>query len=195
MKQVDWKSCKAISHIGENVQLDLWVSEHHEAKGRDLKIVEIGSYQGHSTSLLAQYGTVIAIDLWSDIHDGETHPDKIGSVNYSEFRANMVRLGLFIDGRVFPVIGTSAVLTIISPSDFDVIYVDGAHYYDPVKKDIANTIPHLADDGLFLFHDYKRKGDRPDLGVNIAVDELLASGGYEISKQYKGLACLRKKVI
>lgn len=192
MIEVDWRRCKAISNLPENIRLDEIVKQHHEAKGRDLRIVEIGSYQGHSTALLAQYGAVIAIDLWSDIHDGVKFKTRMGLINFDKFRVNMIELDL-ID-RVFPVMSTSSFLDTIAPSAFDVIYVDGAHDYASVVKDIEKTKQHLADDGLYLFHDYKRKSDPADLGVNLAVDGLLREGGHFIASHFGGLLCLRKAV-
>jgi SAM-dependent methyltransferase len=190
MIEVDWKKCRAINNISENIRLDELVGTHHEMKGRDLRILEIGSYQGHSTALLAQYGTVIAIDLWSDLHDGVKFKTRMGLINFDQFRVNMIELDL-ID-RVFPVMATSSFLDMLAPSAFDVIYVDAAHDYASVVKDIKKTERHLADDGLYLFHDYKRDGDPANLGVNIAVDELLATERFCVTYHYKGLVCLRK---
>lgn len=36
---------------------------------------------------------------------------------------------------------------------FDFVLIDGLHIYDPVRKDIAAIIPHLADGAYLLFHD------------------------------------------
>lgn len=36
---------------------------------------------------------------------------------------------------------------------FDVIFIDGLHYYDQVKKDFANAYKVLNDRGVVIFHD------------------------------------------
>ncbi|MDC1112212.1 class I SAM-dependent methyltransferase [Candidatus Pelagibacter sp.] len=36
---------------------------------------------------------------------------------------------------------------------FDIIFIDGLHIYNQVKKDIANSLNFLSDDGIILLHD------------------------------------------
>jgi SAM-dependent methyltransferase len=36
---------------------------------------------------------------------------------------------------------------------FDVIFIDGLHYYDQVKKDFKNAYQALTDKGIIIFHD------------------------------------------
>ena len=36
---------------------------------------------------------------------------------------------------------------------FDLIFIDGLHYYEQVKKDILNSLKVLSPDGLILLHD------------------------------------------
>ena len=36
---------------------------------------------------------------------------------------------------------------------FDIIFIDGLHHYNQVKKDIQNSISVLKDDGIILIHD------------------------------------------
>lgn len=36
---------------------------------------------------------------------------------------------------------------------FDVIFIDGLHYYDQVKRDINNSLLSLKDDGVIFLHD------------------------------------------
>ena len=52
------------------------------------------------------------------------------------------------------------------------MYVDASHYYEPARLDIQRSKVHLAPNGLLIVHDYKRPGDRPDVGVNQAVPSL-----------------------
>jgi len=41
---------------------------------------------------------------------------------------------------------------------FDVLFIDGCHDYEFVKKDFNNYIQFLADDGYVIFHDIKHFG-------------------------------------
>ena len=36
---------------------------------------------------------------------------------------------------------------------FDIIFIDGLHIYEQVKKDILNSIKYLNDEGVILIHD------------------------------------------
>jgi predicted O-methyltransferase YrrM len=62
--------------------------------------------------------------------------------------------------------------------EFEFAFIDGAHDYESVCRDIEKVSAVLAPGGLIAFHDY-RGGIDP--GVDKAVDELLASGGQMIS--------------
>ena len=188
----DWQNCESVSSIDEYEVMDEIVSLYHKELNRDLFCLEVGSYRGQSTVLLAQYGTVFAIDLWADIHDGTANIDKAGQTSFLEFMETMQRFGLIAEQRVFPILGTSLCADFFPPGQCDVIYIDGSHYYEPAKLDIQHTKSRLSTDGLYLFHDYKRQGDRPGIGVNQAIDELLQEGEFIIQEHFHGLACLRR---
>jgi hypothetical protein len=187
---VDWRSCLGINAESENEFLDQIVNQYRDFLGRDLVSLEIGSYHGLSSALLAQYGTVFAIDLWGDIHDCESDYETIGQVNFVFFIQNMLRLQLL--GRVFPLVSTSQILNHLPPMKFDVIYIDGGHYYHLVRMDIERTRRHLGPNGLLICHDYKRNGDAPDLGVNIVVDELLATEKWIVIEKFQGTVVLTR---
>jgi hypothetical protein len=52
---------------------------------------------------------------------------------------------------------------------FDLIYIDGNHLYDFVKKDISNSLDHIDDHGIIILDDYKFQGWWND-GVTRAID-------------------------
>ncbi|HUT93889.1 MAG TPA: class I SAM-dependent methyltransferase [Thermoguttaceae bacterium] len=54
------------------------------------------------------------------------------------------------------------------PGDFDVVFIDGNHSYEYVKKDIISWRPTIRPGGFLAGHDYLNKR-----GVRKAVDELL----------------------
>jgi predicted O-methyltransferase YrrM len=51
----------------------------------------------------------------------------------------------------------------------DLILVDGAHSYEGVKADVGAWVPHLQENGVIVFHDYKNRKHR----VTKAVDETM----------------------
>ena len=54
-------------------------------------------------------------------------------------------------------------------SKFDMIYIDGNHLYDFVKRDISNSLDIINDDGIIVLDDYKLKGWWND-GVTKAIN-------------------------
>lgn len=58
---------------------------------------------------------------------------------------------------------------------FDMIFIDGEHFYEYARNDIQNYLPLLEIGGLFCGHDYTP--DAPEFGGVIrAVHELVPDG-------------------
>jgi len=58
----------------------------------------------------------------------------------------------------------------VKDNSVDLLFVDGGHKYEQVKKDIGNYWPNVKPGGIFLGHDYELDGHP---GVKRAVDEIL----------------------
>ena len=65
---------------------------------------------------------------------------------------------------------------------FDVIYVDGAHEYEFVKKDAQAAVRKIADDGILIFNDYVLCAPitKELFGVVPVVNELVDKGGWKV---------------
>ena len=61
-------------------------------------------------------------------------------------------------------------------ASLDAVYIDAAHDYDSVVKDIAAWFPKIKPAGVFSGHDY------PHWEVKQAVDEHAAANGYTIEQ-------------
>jgi hypothetical protein len=146
------------------------------AKGR--RVLEIGSYCGLSTVCLARTAaSVVALDP----HDGRGTP--VPQNTLPALRRNLARYG--VAGKVEVRVGVSGEPW---PGDeFDVVYIDGDHSAEAVRRDIAHALACLAPGGLLAFHDYRSPHDP---GVTEAVDELLAAGG-ELLSTHETLAVVR----
>ncbi len=153
-------------------------------------IVEIGTYAGRSTKLIAlssPESKVISIDI-------KEHED---------VRKNLK--------------GTK-ILYIVSPSDelgkswgkeIDLIHIDGDHRYEAVKKDIERWVPHLKKGSWVYLHDYVVLGDpiRIAARANVADKKMYYDSQYgvvrainELKDKYfdmvevrSGFAACRKK--
>ena len=69
-------------------------------------------------------------------------------------------------------------------NSFDVIYIDGLHTYEGVKKDIEMWLPKIKTGGYICGHDYESKHFS---GVKKAVDEF-----FKIDETFKDSSWIKK---
>lgn len=116
-------------------------------------IVEIGSYQGKSTIMLASaakehHRKVYAIDPHAEFDNGVDH---YGASDRVKFLDNVVRSG-FAD-TIIPVGLPSGVVAPGWVERIGLLFIDGAHEYEAVKADIEHWVHHVASGGYIAFHD------------------------------------------
>ena len=133
-------------------------------------ILEVGSWRGRSTSVLAHHtpGIVVAVDTWrgSVEHQLELQGRPASGVFYA-FRENTSRYD-----NIWPLLAnsiTGARIISHSPLRFDLIFIDASHDYESVKADIEAWLPLLAPGGILCGHDAYR------WGVKAAVKQLVPS--------------------
>ena len=122
------------------------------------QIVEIGSYRGRSTILLAGAAPegveVVAIDPHSGNDRG---PQQIegtaseGEADHQAFLANLRKAG--VGDRVRHVRLPSADAGGEVEGVIDLLYVDGAHRYAPARDDIRDWGARVRPGGVMLVHD------------------------------------------
>lgn len=143
----------------------------NEAKDNS-HFVEIGSYLGKSTAFMAveiaNSGKNIkfdTIDTWEGSKEHGNIDYVYNKLLYNNFFKNISSLSEYIK----PIMGYSFdVVNNYEDSSLDFIFIDAAHDYDSVKKDIEDWYPKLKDDGIIAGHDYNER-DWP--GVVMAVNE------------------------
>jgi predicted O-methyltransferase YrrM len=110
--------------------------------------VELGVAWGFSTFCFAmpRIGHVYGIDTFEgDQYTG----DYSGSYEYVLHRQEKLLMNdnvTFIKGNFDDVVKTW-------DKKIDILHIDGDHSYEAVKKDYENWSPHLAENGIVLFHD------------------------------------------
>lgn len=197
---IDWRSCESMSDLPELEKLESWCSEKRDSMGRDLISLEIGSYKGKTTAIMAQFGAVYAVDLWGNVDDGIGCYADIGQHHFVAFIQAMIRLKLI--ERVHPIVSTSVVLESLPNLSLDFAFVDASHHYEDVKKDLWRVEPHISEGGLIACHDYKRDswgyGDcsrsqtDPWGGVARAVDEFCETCQWKIKEHFLGIVLLER---
>lgn len=138
------------------------------------KIVEIGSYLGRSTRALGDHtpGIVYALDDWigprGDNFCGDESfmiSDEERQTLYSRFSDNLG--DLMQAGKIIPIRSSheqADKIMFLSPPDM--VFIDGDHKYEAVKRDILTWRQKLSRGGLLCGHDASWPG------VGCAVREL-----------------------
>jgi predicted O-methyltransferase YrrM len=118
-------------------------------------IVEIGSWKGKSTVCLAKgskagkKSKIYAIDP----HTGSSeHKKWYGKVwTFEEFKKNIKEAK--VDDIVVPIVKTSEEAAKTFDKPVELIFIDGAHEYEYVKKDFQLWFPKVIEGGIMAFHD------------------------------------------
>jgi hypothetical protein len=140
------------------------------------KIVEIGSFQGRSTIVLASAAPADATVIAIDPHAGNDRgPQEISGFeqaaagDHETFLANLDAAG--IADRVTHLRKFSAAALSEVPGAVEVLYVDGAHRYAPARADIRDWGRRVDLGGTLLIHD-----SFSSIGVTLAILRELAFG-------------------
>ena len=134
----------------------LW--EHVRALQPPATIVEIGSFRGRSTIMLARASAPGVALVAIDPHAGNDRgPQQIrgsrdeGQREHEAFRANLERAGVSELVRHVRRPSQQALDAVDGP--IDLLFIDGAHRYAPARDDIAGWGARLRPGGTLLLHD------------------------------------------
>jgi hypothetical protein len=176
-------------------EADLLVTATSEAlagRGDTHALVEVGSFCGRATTVLASVIRALRPTgrIWAiDPHDGV-----VGAVGQGlqhegptleRFRQNMARVGL--SDLVETVQSRAADVPWERP--VCLLLIDGLHDYGNVCKDFRHFEAHLVEGALIAFHDYAPYFP----GVVRFVDELIAGGDYSLHARADSMIVLRRQ--
>lgn len=169
------------------LEIDGWLSRNEAATLYDLArkangpIIEIGSWQGRSTSVLgigSMAGSnqpVYAVDPHIGVNprDRPTDNQRISpgwkSSSPEILRANLDSVG--VNGLVKIVHKASLDAVSDVPSECSLLFIDGNHSYEAVKADLQAYLPKVRHAGIIALHDC----DNTEPGVVKAVDEIVTA--------------------
>ena len=148
-------------------------AEHCPERGT---IVEIGSFRGRSTIVLAAAAPISASIVAIDPHAGNDRgPREIDGYeaaaddDHQIFHANLRAAG--VDNRVRHVRAFSGEAHDLVDGAIDVLYIDGAHRYRPARTDISSWGRRVGPGGVLLIHD-----SFSSVGVTLAIVRELVWG-------------------
>ncbi|MFI2352590.1 class I SAM-dependent methyltransferase [Streptomyces sp. NPDC019443] len=137
-----------------------------EAGALGLPLLEVGTYCGRSTILLADAAreagtTAVTVDHhrgseeqqpgW-DYHDPETVDPEIGRMDtLPTFRRTLHKAGL--EEHVIAVVGRSPQVARVWGTPLGLVFIDGGHTDEHAGGDYEGWAPHVADGGLLVIHD------------------------------------------
>jgi predicted O-methyltransferase YrrM len=137
-----------------------------EAGKLGLPLLEVGTYCGRSTILLAEAArrsgvTVLTVDHhrgseeqqpgW-DYHDPDTVDSELGVMDtLPHFRRTLYRAGL--EEHVVALVGRSPQVAALWTAPLGLVFIDGGHTDEHARADYEGWVPHLAEGGLLVIHD------------------------------------------
>ena len=160
--------------------------ENAEQLPDNATIVEMGTWDGRSAAILGlavekRGGRVYTIDHYN-------HSVIYGPGN--QYHSLLRTQNNFIDKdirNVVPLQGISSEIAAQWTVPIELLFIDGDHKYESVKKDIEDWLPKVVQGGVVLFHDYN-SGE----GVLPAVDEAINEGKLEKGDQVESLLCTKR---
>ena len=136
------------------------------------QMVEVGSFAGVSSELFALHcKDIICVDEWNPYWEIQT-PELIQSAEdqFDKLLLNYINITKYKSSSV-------EAATKFSDNSLDFVYIDAAHDYENVKKDITAWLPKVKIGGVIAGHDYHHN---PYIQVYEVVNEFFAND-YKIS--------------
>ena len=139
------------SHLTNDEKIELYLLSKNNKYNI---IVEIGAYLGASSCCLAEglvnkkNAILYSVDTWQNDAMSEGNRD-----TYNEFKENTKKY----EDKIIEVRGWSYdVVDVIKSINkpIDLLFIDGDHSYEGVKKDWDLYSPMLTSNSLVVFHDY-----------------------------------------
>jgi len=183
-----------------NIPYWLSIIDEYQLRNKELKVLEIGSWEGLSSHFILSSLTkahLTCVDTWegADEHkDGTSATKDVLSQIEKNFDENLTPY----KGRLLKHKGTSFSFFQANPTRcfFDFIYVDGSHHCDDVMIDAVKCFEVLKVGGIMIFDDYfwqhyKKSIDNPAAAINLFLK--LKKNSYKIIRMYYQVVIVKLK--
>ncbi|MFE6757454.1 class I SAM-dependent methyltransferase [Streptomyces sp. NPDC057684] len=158
-----FEAAKGFMPLGEGLAL---YTAAAEAATLGLPLLEVGTYCGRSTILLADAARQAGVSALTvdhhrgseeqqpgwDYHDPETVDPAVGRMDtLPTFRRTLHAAGL--EDHVIALVGRSPQVAAVWGGPLGLVFIDGGHTDEHATADYEGWAPHVAEGGLLLIHD------------------------------------------
>ncbi|MFF2474092.1 class I SAM-dependent methyltransferase [Streptomyces sp. NPDC058066] len=158
-----FEAAKGFMPLGEGLAL---YAAAAEAATLGLPLLEVGTYCGRSTILLADAARRAGVSALTmdhhrgseeqqpgwDYHDPETVDPVVGRMDtLPTFRRTLHAAGL--EDHVIALVGRSPQVAAVWGGPLGLVFIDGGHTDEHATADYEGWAPHVAEGGLLLIHD------------------------------------------
>ncbi len=156
--------------FSHNIPLWKSVFDNEKLYEKKLEYLEIGSYEGRSILYICENYKNININAVDPYVDYQEISNFVNKVNMENIHQNFLKnIGKFSE-RVTLNKSTSSSYFKKNKKKFDIIYIDGSHYYSDVMQDFENSIKIINKNGIiilddFLWNHYKKIHENPIGGI------------------------------
>ena len=183
-----------------------WGKRTASLRGRELRILEIGSFEGASTTWILDNlldhpdSRMIAIDTFEGgmEHHELNKPDVYGlSSLEARFRSNVSKCRHFAKLRIMKMRSDDGLLALRGQADqFDLIYIDASHVAIDVLHDAVLCWRMLSVHGIMVFDDVRWKGYMEDCyNPRIAIKAFVSCAEPEVETEETESQLWVKKVL
>jgi hypothetical protein len=170
-----WNAGKSFTSDWATWLFPIWERAFGGDRSRELRILEIGSWEGRSALFFLNYFPrcqLTCVDTWAGSVEHFNDPTFAAVVPEAEsrFDGNVAEFSNRIEKIKAP---SSVALPQlgIARRRFDIVYIDGSHYAADVYADAVLTWPMVARKGVVIFDDYewdimKQPHERPKPGID-----------------------------
>ena len=181
---------------GETSGHPFWLNAFKDVRGDIRNVLEIGAFEGQTTVFLAwlfPQAQITCIDPWQNYNEVSSGMNDVKAV-FDENTKNL-------KNRVRSIRGNSSreLPRLITEGDkFDIIFIDGSHYYGDVMIDSQLSWRLLKPGGVLIWDDYLwRRKEYGKLVPKLAIDQFLTAykGQYRSLWAFKQIAIRRTSTI
>jgi len=118
-----------------------------------IKYLEIGSFEGRSTVFIKELGNLESLMAIDTFEGSDEHKNIDFKKVYENFKYNL-NLGGGGDKNISFLKTNSDDFFNNNKNHYNLIYIDGSHHYEQVKKDFINSFNFLENNGYIICDDF-----------------------------------------